>query len=100
MKCCDKCEDAKEMVHAASEWMNNTTKADRRSLTLYFKDGSSAAGRFSALEDGFFSFRNEGNPGIDPGNSSDTAWRLEDYPYCSVKKIVRDYFREYHGSGE
>ena len=88
------------MVHAASAWMNNTSEAERRSLTLFFEDGSTAFGKFSALEDGFFTFSNEANPGTGAGSSSDTAWRKEDHPYCSVKKIVRDYFREYRGSGE
>ncbi len=100
MKKQDKCDDRKEMVHAASSWMNEVRDGERRTLTLYFDDGTTARGRFSALEDGYFSFRNEANPGNGAGNSSDTAWRQEDHPYCTVKKIVRDYYREYRGGGE
>ncbi len=100
MKKQSKCDDRKEMVHAASTWMNAVRDGERRTLRVYFDDGSTARGRFKALEDGYFSFRNEENPGAGAGNSSDTAWREEDYPYCTVKKIVRDYYREYRGSGE
>jgi hypothetical protein len=83
------------MIHSASDWMNATGTGERRSVKLYFDDGHVASGRFSALEAGFFTFNNELNAGPGAGNSSDTAWRREDYPYCTVKRIERDYFREY-----
>ena len=95
-----KCEERKDMVHAASEWMNDAQELETRSLSIHFEDGSVAAGKFSALEDSFFTFLNSDNPGNGTNNSSDTAWRKEDYPYCSVLKIVRDYYREYRDAGE
>lgn len=88
------------MVEAASTWMNGIRSGQRRSVTLYFDDGYVATGRFVSLEDGFFTFANARNPGQGAGNSSDTAWRYEDFPYCTVKRIRRDYFRPYKGSGE
>lgn len=100
MTCCNECKDRKEMVEAASEWMNNTGTGQRRSVTLIFEDGHVATGKFSSLREGYFTFDNERNAGQPAGNSSDTAWRKEDHPYCMVKRIVRDYFAEYKGSGE
>ncbi|MCI2398555.1 hypothetical protein MN188_04030 [Aliiroseovarius sp. N1Y82] len=95
MTCCNECKDRKEMVEAASEWMNGVRTGQTRSVTLYFDDGHVATGRFNGLHDGFFTFSNERNPGPRPGNSSDTAWRREDHPYCNVKRIRRDYYKEY-----
>ena len=100
MSCCGKCKDKKEMVLAASDWMNKVKDLETRSLTLHFEDGTNASGKFSALKDGYFTFLNSGNPGNGVDNASDTAWRKEDYPYCAVKKIVRDYYREYRDGGE
>ena len=97
MTCCNECKDRKEMVEAASEWMNGTRTGQRRSVKLYFDDGHIASGKFSSLHDGYFTFSNDRNPGPGAGNSSDTAWRKEDHPYCMVKRIQRDYFAEYKG---
>ncbi len=98
----ENCDDRKAMVHAASTWMNAIRDGERRTLELYFDDGTTARGRFSALENGYFSFLNEANPSPDAGNNIDTVWRKEDHPYCTVKKIVRDHFAPYigHGGGE
>lgn len=100
MGCCDKCDDREEMVRQASDWMNNTSSGQRRAVTLHFDDGHVASGKFVALNDGFFTFSNELNQGPPAGNSSDTAWRREDHPYCMVRRIQRDYYSEYRGSGE
>jgi len=97
MTCCNECKDRKEMVEEASAWMNGWRKGQRRSVTLYFDDGHVATGKFVSLKEGYFTFNNEMNPGSGAGNSSDTAWRREDHPYCMVKRIVRDYFAPYKG---
>ncbi len=95
MTCCCMCENRKEMVQSASDWMNATGTGERRSVRLYFEDGYVASGRFISLDTNFFTFSNELNAGSGAGNSSDTAWRREDFPYCEVKRIQRDFFREY-----
>ena len=97
MTCCNPCDARKEMVEAASTWMNGTQPGQRRSVTLYFDDGHVASGKFNSLQTDYFTFANELDPGPDAGNSSDTAWRTEDHPYCTVKRIQRDYFAEYRG---
>lgn len=100
MSCCGTCEDREEMVRNASDWMNSLRKGERRAVTLFFDDGYIATGKFVSIKDGYFTFNNEGNQGPPAGNSSDTAYRHEDHPYCMVKRIQRDFFGPYKGYGE